>query len=109
MSDDRRLEPRYALSVPIRIGEVLATTVDLSLNGVAFMSPVSFAPQDSIHFSVTLRSSGFPVQMDCRGTVTRAEAATGSAYLVAATIDHFRIASENSVASQAAVRSHELK
>jgi hypothetical protein len=37
--------------------------------------------------------------MDCRGTVTRAERAN-AAWLVAATIDHFRIAAENTVNAQ---------
>jgi hypothetical protein len=96
MGDDRRLEPRYALSVPIRIGDIQATTVDMSLGGVAFMSPVAFGAHSNIAFSVVLRATGIPVQMDCRGTVTRSESA-GAAFLVAATIDHFRIASENTM------------
>jgi hypothetical protein len=101
MSDDRRLEPRYALSVPIRIGEVVATTTDLSLAGVAFVSPVAFAPDSTIHFSIVLRASGMPVQMDCSGTVTRTDPA-GAAFHVAATIDRFRIASENTTNAQPA-------
>jgi hypothetical protein len=106
MSDDRRLEPRYALSVPIRIGDVQATTVDLSTAGVAFVSPVPFTTEETIAFSVTLKCTGVPVQMDCRGTVTRTEACRG-AFLVAATIDHFRIATDTTSAAQSArVSSH---
>jgi hypothetical protein len=101
MTDDRRLEPRYALSVPIRIGDVQATTVDLSVAGVAFVSPVPFSLDEAIAFSVTLRSTGVPVHMDCRGIVTRTEPYRG-AHLVAATIEHFRIASDHTTAAQSA-------
>lgn len=94
MGDERRLEPRYALSVPIRVGGVEATTINVSLSGVAFKSPVSFPISQPIDFSVLLRSPFAPVQMDCRGVVTRADA-EDDGYVVAATIDQFRIASEN--------------
>ena len=100
MSDDRRLEPRYALSVPIRIGDVHATTVDVSVGGVAFVSPVAFTPDESISFSVTLRATGVPLQMDCRGTVTRTEPYRGGSWLVAASIDQFRIATDASTTAQ---------
>lgn len=101
MSDDRRLEPRYALSVPMRIGDVVATTTDLSLAGVAFVSPVPFPPNSTITFSIVLRASGMPVQMDCTGTITRTDPA-GPAFRVAATIDRFRIATENTTTAQPA-------
>ena len=94
MSKERRLEPRYALSVPIRIGGVDATTLNVSLSGVAFLSPVAFPISKPIDFSVVLRSPTSPVQMDCRGVVTRADPSEGG-FVVAATIEQFRIASEN--------------
>ena len=47
MADERRLEPRYALCVPIRVGSVEATTINVSLSGVAFKSPVSFVPAEA--------------------------------------------------------------
>ena len=94
MADERRLEPRYSLSVPIRVGAVEATTINVSLSGVAFKSPVSFPISEQIAFSVLLRSPFAPVQMDCRGIVTRADPEEGG-FVVAATIDQFRIASEN--------------
>lgn len=94
MADERRLEPRYALSVPIRVGPVEATTINVSLSGVAFMSPVPFPISEPISFSVLLRSPFAPVQMDCRGVVTRADVSE-QGFVVAATIDQFRIASES--------------
>lgn len=100
MSEERRLEPRYALNVPIRVGIVEATTLNVSLSGVAFMSPVAFPVSEPIDFSVVLRSPIAPVQMDCRGIVTRAVPSDGG-YVVAATIAQFRIASENAMGTTA--------
>jgi PilZ domain-containing protein len=96
VSQERRLEPRYALNVPIRIGAVEATTLNVSLSGVSFVSPVAFPVSKPIAFSVVLRSASTPVQMDCRGVVTRADPGEGG-FVVAATIDQFRIASEQSL------------
>ena len=94
MSEERRQEPRYALNVPIHVGSVEATTLNVSLSGVAFVSPVAFPVSEPIVFSLLLRSPVAPVQMDCRGVVTRADPGD-SGYVVAATIEQFRIASEN--------------
>jgi len=93
LSEERRLEPRYALNVPIRVGPVDAMTINVSLSGVAFVSPVAFPISEIISFSVVLRSPSAPVQMDCRGIVTRADPGE-KGFVVAATIDQFRIASE---------------
>ena len=105
MAEERRLEPRYALNVPIRVGSVEATTINVSLSGVAFRSPVSFPISEQIAFSVLLRSPFAPVQMDCRGVVTRADPEDG-AFVVAATIDQFRIASENAAGAAKAFPAH---
>ena len=100
MSEERRLEPRYALNVPIRVGIVEATTLNVSLSGVAFMSPVAFPVSEPIDFSVVLRAPTAPVQMDCRGVVIRAVPGDGG-FVVAATINQFRIASENAMGRSA--------
>ncbi|HEX7190101.1 MAG TPA: PilZ domain-containing protein [Thermoanaerobaculia bacterium] len=105
MAEERRLEPRYALSVPIRVGAVEATTINVSLSGVAFKSPVPFPVSEPIAFSVLLRSPFAPVQMDCRGIVTRADPEDGC-FLVAATIDQFRIASENATGAHKTFPAH---
>ncbi|HEY2829442.1 MAG TPA: PilZ domain-containing protein [Thermoanaerobaculia bacterium] len=105
MADDRRLEPRYALTVPIRVAGVEATTINVSLSGVSFKSPVPFPVSETIAFSVLLRSPFAPVQMDCRGVVTRADPEDGG-FVVAATIDQFRIASENAAGVAKAFPAH---
>lgn len=105
VADERRLEPRYALSVPIRVGSVEATTINVSLSGVAFKSPVPFPISEKIDFSVLLRSPFAPVQMDCRGIVTRADPEDGG-FVIAATIDQFRIASENAAGAAKTFPAH---
>ncbi len=94
--------PTYAVSVPMQIGSVTATTVAVDLSGVVFDSPVAFAVGAPIEFSLALPAAIAPIQIRCRGVVARCDG-RGRRFEAASTIDVFTVIDDRSTPAVQAV------
>ena len=89
---DRRGEARHEIVLQIDVCGKRAVTRDVSTSGVYFHSSAIFDAGADIEFALplpTLAESG--LEMNCRGTIVRVDAAPGGCG-VAARIDRFSLA-----------------
>ena len=97
--DERRLEPRYEIAVPIDVEGVRGMTRNLSMNGVIFISPISFEIGRMIDFGVFIRAGS--CRLLCRGRVVRHRQLPDRTFDVAASIDSFTMQFENAARTAA--------
>jgi hypothetical protein len=84
------MTPRYALAVPIAIGDVSGTTRDVGVGGVRFDSPIPFELQQSISFALTVGRPSEAITVRCVGVVQLVEQA-GGGFVVDASIDQIAV------------------
>ena len=82
------------LVLPIKIGDVTATTVQMSLSEVLFDAAASFAVATSIDFMVVIGRAESAVSVGCRGAVVSCVANADGRFRTAARIDEFQILRE---------------
>ncbi len=101
---DSRLEPRFAVSLPVRLKlpdtdqEIVCLTRDISHRSVFVYTDRRLPEHSRIQFIVSLKSSPVAndgVQVLCSGTVVRVESSDERCVGMAATIDSCRLLFEN--------------
>ena len=87
VSTDRRLMPRYNVSLPIAAGDVKGTTRNLGVTGVSFVAPANFPVDQAISFSITLSPEPTGLTMNCHGVVKRTTRIKDGQFEIVATIE----------------------
>jgi len=87
-----RESKRFPGAMPVMTKNSQGTTRDLSSSGIFFEADGSFAPGQTIEFSIFLEHfySNHPFYLKCNGSIVRVEE-KGSGIGVAATIDSYTI------------------
>lgn len=75
MAADRnqRNEERVTSSLPVKLGDAVGVTRDISASGAFFEVDESCAEDDEVNFSIELESPGGKMILHCKGTVVRKE------------------------------------
>ncbi|MBW2504709.1 MAG: PilZ domain-containing protein [Deltaproteobacteria bacterium] len=86
----KRAAERIIMEVPVKIGDAIATTRDISRVGIYFKTNGEFKLGGEIHFSIQLDHvlPNKSIKLDCEGRVVRLED-LGDLKGVAAKIDHY--------------------
>jgi hypothetical protein len=103
VNDDRRKRERVALQCPVHImsptdGQTgTGMTVNISSQGVYWISQFPFAPGEQVQCSIFISSNGFrpepaPLSLECRVRVVRVEE-TVRGFGVGCLIEHYSVAS----------------
>lgn len=73
MSSDRRRGSRYALSLPVAIGDVRGYTRNIGVHGALIVSPRAFEPGDVVELGITITFTehAAPTALVCTATVRR--------------------------------------
>jgi hypothetical protein len=95
MSEERRVEPRYALARPVRVGDVQGMTRNLSLDGVLFVSTAHFAEGATLHMTIFMDPMGGPgMRLEGRGFVVRCDQEPDGRLLTAVQLEDLQVLSD---------------
>jgi hypothetical protein len=73
--DERRLQQRFRIGLPVKLESGTGTTRDISASGIYFETSRGFRQGELISFSVAFEhvGTGGPLHMKCEGQVVRVE------------------------------------
>ncbi len=72
-TNDKRREERVPAILPVMLGNTTGTTCDVSASGMFFETSATFAPGETISFTVEFDTPGGKRMLKCRGDIVRTE------------------------------------